>query len=201
MSERSVSHSGSVSSWIRGVKAGDESALARLWERYHKDLIALARRKLGSASRRVEDEEDVAASVLKDFYKGATNGRYEDLHHRDQLWRLLLCITQHKAIDHGRHYGRAKRSPNLDQLFEPSSDLHVDELESREPPPELLTLVSDQIDNLLGDLRDDVLKQIALLHLEGGTTESISEQLKIARRSVQRKIKLIKNKWAKELDS
>ena len=49
-----------VTLWIEGLKAGDEAAVADLWNRYFDRLVQLARQRLGSTPRRVADEEDVA---------------------------------------------------------------------------------------------------------------------------------------------
>src|SRR5262245_56689393 len=50
----------SVTQWIDRLKAGDPDAAQRLWERYFRRLVGLARRKLRAAPRRAADEEDVA---------------------------------------------------------------------------------------------------------------------------------------------
>ena len=47
-----------VSHWIAGLCAGDDSAAARLWQRYYTRLVGLACQKLGSSPRRMADEED-----------------------------------------------------------------------------------------------------------------------------------------------
>lgn len=39
----------SVSQWIDGLRAGDEAAAAKLWQRYYRRLIGLACKKLGGA--------------------------------------------------------------------------------------------------------------------------------------------------------
>ena len=166
-------------------------------------LLGLARSRIRKSCRQVADEEDIANDVFMDFYEDAKKGRFEELHHRDELWRLLLVITHHRAVDHARHFGRQKRTPpeaSLERLFDSSSS-DFDALESREPPPELMTLVDDQIDLLLNQLRTDVLRQVALFYLEGQDSESISKRLQLSQRTVQRKIKLIRSKWAKELQS
>ncbi len=56
----------SVSQWIDGLKAGDAAAAAKLWRRYYRRLVGLARKKLGDRPRRVADEEDV---VLRNYLK------------------------------------------------------------------------------------------------------------------------------------
>ena len=40
-----------VTRWIEGLKAGDEAAVADLWNRYFDRLVHLARQKLGTTAR------------------------------------------------------------------------------------------------------------------------------------------------------
>jgi hypothetical protein len=54
-----MSSAGSVTHWIRELKAGNHLAAQELWEKYFQRLVALARSKLRNRPRRVADEEDV----------------------------------------------------------------------------------------------------------------------------------------------
>ena len=87
----------SVSQWIDGLKAGDEAAAAKLWQRYFRRLVGLARKKLGDSPRRVADEEDVAISAFQSFCQRAKEDRFPDLLDRDDLWHLIVRITERKA--------------------------------------------------------------------------------------------------------
>ena len=73
-SASSRSADSSVTEWIAGLKAGKGEAADRLWHRYFERLVRLARRKLGSAPRRMADEEDVAAIVFRNLWQGAESG-------------------------------------------------------------------------------------------------------------------------------
>ena len=99
----------SVTQWIDGLKAGDEAAAARLWGRYYQRLKALAGKRLGDFPRRAADEEDVALSAFQSFCRGAKGNRFPDLRDRDDLWRLVVCITERKAYKQLRHETCAKR--------------------------------------------------------------------------------------------
>ena len=91
--------SDSVTAWIARLKTGDQQAAQRLWERYFDALVRLARGKLAPAPRRVADEEDVALSVLDILCRGAASGRLQQVTNRDDLWWLLLAITNQKVIN------------------------------------------------------------------------------------------------------
>src|SRR5262249_9537959 len=88
-----MSSAGSVTHWIRELKAGNHLAAQRLWEKYFQRLVALARTKLGNRPRRVADEEDVAVNAFDSFFRGAQMGRFPQLLDRDDLWQLLVMIT------------------------------------------------------------------------------------------------------------
>src|SRR4051794_21834262 len=90
---------GTITRWIDDVRGGADPAAEGLWGRYFERLSRLARSRLRTASRAVEDEEDVALSAFKSFVVGARAGRYPDLADRDELWRLLVVITVRKALD------------------------------------------------------------------------------------------------------
>jgi hypothetical protein len=71
-------------------------------------------------------------------------------------------------------------------------------LTSREPTPELLADVSEQLENLLQRLDhtgDLTLRTVALGKLEGETNEEIASRLGCTRRTIERKIRVIEQVW------
>src|SRR5262245_47716801 len=98
-----MSSEGSVTRWVTALKGGDSAAAQPLWERYYRQLVTLARRKLHSFQRRQADEEDVVQNAFHSFFKGVARGRFPQLHDRDNLWRLLVVITARKALDQIAH--------------------------------------------------------------------------------------------------
>src|SRR5262245_19242535 len=103
--------SGSVTHWLGALKGGDLDAAQPLWERYFARLVRLAQARL--RTRRgpgaAEDEEDAALSAFNSFCRVATEGRFPRLDDRDDLWRLLIAITERKAADQLRRAQRLKR--------------------------------------------------------------------------------------------
>ena len=98
-----------VTRWVESLEHGDEQAAARLWEYCFPRLLRYADKRLPQHLRRVLDEEDVALSAFKSFCMGAARGAFPDMHGRDELWRLLMCITSRKAQARMRHELREKR--------------------------------------------------------------------------------------------
>src|SRR5262245_56227676 len=104
-----MSSSPDITLWFRQLQAGDREAAQKLWERYYRGLVTLARKKLGAMPRRAADEEDVALSAFDSFCRGAEEGRFPALEDRDDLWQVLVTITTRKAIDLVTHEGRDRR--------------------------------------------------------------------------------------------
>ena len=99
----------SVTQWLSLLQGGDAAAAQRLWERYFHRLVGLARAKLQGHPRRAADEEDVALSVFRCLCEGASRGRFPELEDRDDLWRLLVTLTERKAYNLARDERRLKR--------------------------------------------------------------------------------------------
>jgi DNA-directed RNA polymerase specialized sigma24 family protein len=199
-----VSSKGSVTHWIGQLQAGDPVAAQKLWERYFRRLVSLARKKLRDAPRRAADEEDVALSAFASFCRVAAQGQFPQLADRDNLWRLLVTITARKALHLRRDEGRQKRGGgevlNLSQMPGASgrAETMFEQVLDREPTPAFAAQVAEETRRLLACLGDGQLRAIALAKLEGHTNEAIARQLGWARVTVQRKLRLIRDIWAKE---
>ena len=59
-----MASTGSVTTWVEQLRAGNRAAAQQLWERYFSRLVNLARTKLRGLRRRAADEEDVALSAF-----------------------------------------------------------------------------------------------------------------------------------------
>jgi DNA-directed RNA polymerase specialized sigma24 family protein len=189
---RTVSEAGSVSRWLNALQAGNQAAAQPLWERYFQRLVGLARARLRDAPRRTADEEDVALSAFDSFCRAAAAGRFPDLHDREGLWRLLMQITAHKATDQRRRAGRQKRGGAV-------TAEGLDEAVSREPSPEFASQVAEECRRLLDRLDDAGLVAVALEKMAGATNEEIAAQKGCVVRTVERKLRLIRSVWAREL--
>jgi RNA polymerase sigma factor (sigma-70 family) len=182
---------GSVSLWLEQLKAGDPDAAQKLWERYFRRLVGLARLKLRGTPRRAASEEDVALSAFASFCRGVERGRFPQLYDRDNLWHLLVVITSRKSAHHLRRQQQQKRGGG--------AELHdLERIVSREPTPEFAAEVAEECRRLLDRLGDAGLEAVALWKMEGYTNEEIAAQLGCAPRSVERKLRLIRSLWDEE---
>jgi len=197
---------GSISQLLDGLKGGDDRAAQALWERYCDRLVRLARRKLRHTSRRVADEDDIAQSAFCSLCLGAKRGRFPALGDRESLWGLLVFITTQKAADWVVHQRRKKRGEGKvrgDSVFAARNDGERDggseAIVERAPGPETLNTWAEEYEKLLDRLGDETLRQIAELKVQGHTVEEIAERLGLARRTVHRKINLIRTVWLAEV--
>ncbi len=190
---------GSVTALVERVKAGDHEAVRLLWQRYYPRLVGLARKKLQAAPRRVADEEDAALSAFNSFCRRAEQGQFPDLKDRDGLWALLVVLTARKAADLVKHQLREKRGGGTvqgDSALRPgdgdSSPGGFDALEGDDPTPEEAAILAEEVENLLGRLRDPRLRQVAVWKLEGYTNAEIAERQGCSLPTVERRLTIIR---------
>ena len=83
----------------------------------------------------------------------------------------------------------------------PTDDDRLAELVGREPTPEFAAMIAEEFRSLLDRLGDDQLRRIALDRMEGYTSDEIAERLGCARRTVARRLDLIRQLWTEEPDA
>jgi DNA-directed RNA polymerase specialized sigma24 family protein len=203
-----MSSMGSVTFWLNRLKASDQAAVQKLWEEYFRRLIWLARKRLQAAPRSAADEEDVALSAFDNFCRGVQEGRFPRLSDRDDLWQILVVITERKASNLVKHERRQKRGGgkvrHRSALRARDSDAGTsvfDQVISREPDPEFVTQVADECRHLLEKLPDAALRALAVWKMEGYTNDELATKLGRSRATVERKLGLIRGIWEKELPS
>jgi RNA polymerase sigma factor (sigma-70 family) len=197
-----MSSDASVTHWIDEFRRGDRTAAQQLWERYFHRLVRLARQQLPNRLLRAADEEDVALSAFHSFCRGVEAGRYPQLADRDDLWRLLVVITAHKAIHLARDAQRQKRGgPLASVAADDAEEGHLSQVIGREPTPEFAAQIAEEFQQLLDQLGDPGLRQIAVWKMEGYTNVEIAAKLDCAPRTVERKLQLIRNCWGGERGS
>lgn len=195
--------SDSVTHLLGQLKAGQESSVQKLWERYFHQLVGLARARLPVHYRRAADEEDVALSAFASFCRGVEAGRFPRLEDRDNLWRVLLTLVVRKAAHLRRDANRQKR--DVDRLLDEAglkrssdAELALDELVGEAPTPEFAAEVAEECERLLDLLEGDELRQVAVMKMEGFTNAEIADRLDCAPRTVGRRLELIRAVWEQD---
>jgi DNA-directed RNA polymerase specialized sigma24 family protein len=195
-----MSSVGSVTQWLGQLQNGDPAAAQNLWQRYFQRLARLARPTLQGIARVAADEEDVALSALDSLCRGVEQGRFPQLHDRDDLWGLLIALTSHKAVDLVRRESRQKRGgeATLAGSCPGAVALDLEQVIGREPTPEFAAQVAEECQRLLGNLNDPTLQSVALWKMEGYTTPEIAAKLGCVPRSVERKLLAIRRLWGQD---
>jgi DNA-directed RNA polymerase specialized sigma24 family protein len=194
----------SVTVWLNQLQGGDAAAAQPLWERYFHRLVGLARARLQGHPRRADDEEDVALSVFRCLCEGTARGRFPRLDDRNDLWRLLVTMTERKAFNVARNERRLKRGGgavfSADALL-PAGDSGaggLDQVAGREPTPAFAAQVAEEYQRLLARLPDPELQSIAVWKMEGNTVGEIADRLSCALSTVERRLRLIRQIWENE---
>jgi RNA polymerase sigma factor (sigma-70 family) len=140
---------------------------------------------------------------MNSFYRAAAAGRYPRLKDRHDLWKMLVTFTAHKVSKQFRRQRAQKRGGGhvrgesaLDRAGESDGDHGIHDVLGREPSPELVAMMAETCDDLVGQLGDESLQTIALSKLEGYTNAEIAEQLGVTERSVERKLARIRKRWS-----
>lgn len=198
----------SVTAWLQQLKGGQISQAERLWQRYKEQLVRLAHRKLGASPRRVSDEEDVVLSAFDGFLRGVADGRFTQLDDRDDLWQVLVMLTERRAIAARRRQRTLKRGGGQvrgESVFAApgSPDSHrpgLDQVAGREATPEFAADLTERLRDMLGQLSDDTQRRIALGKLAGYSNQELAQHLGISLRAVERKLSIIRDLWRREVD-
>jgi RNA polymerase sigma factor (sigma-70 family) len=201
----------SIADLLDRVAAGDDRAVNSLWDRYFPDLVRVAEARLRQSprARRAEDGEDVALSALDSFVRAVKRKKFPELADRDGLWRLLFRMTVRKSVDRVRREGAQVRGG--DRLVGESA-LHAGvgagdtsvtgglaRAPADDPLPDLAAMMDEECRRLLAALADDEARRIVQLRLEGFTNDEIAASLGCAKRTIERRLDLIRKTWKSEL--
>ena len=190
-----VNAASSVTRWIHSFQEdGDKSAANKLFEYLYFRMKRLAAKHY---SGNTYDSDDVANSAIANLFISIREGKYDEIADRDQLWKLAAVITLNKARNRAR-YEKAEKRVERGQQIE-LSDESLAELSRAHEDPHFQALVKEECHKLIESIKRKEVKLVALLRIEGYTTEEIAKHLKCTRRSVQRRLSLIKAVWNKML--
>lgn len=196
---------GSVTELLRHLRQGDRCAAEGLWRCYFHRMSARARQHL-LGERAVADEEDAALSAFDTFCRHVSEGQFERVANRNELWALLVVLTRRKVTKYRRHELRQKRGGSRRRPIGTTNDQHSEAMGwSGIKDIRGMAAVGDRLDahcqELLELLPEEPLRQIAIRRLEGFSTQEIATELNMALRSIERKLSRIRSLWCEELSS
>lgn len=178
-----------VTHWLSRARAGDEEALRKLWRHYFQRLARLARGRMAVLSRSVYDEEDAALSAMHSFFRGMKEDRFPQLDGRHNLWRLLVVIVSRKISRRRQMATAGKRGGDA------TTDAGLLDALDREPTPDFVAEMLDDLQQRLASLPDHGLRRIALFTLDGLTQAEIAQAMNCTVRTIHRKLDTIRAVW------
>ncbi|MDB5102283.1 MAG: sigK [Cyanobacteria bacterium RYN_339] len=147
------------------VAGRDQSALATLYDRYHRVVFGLAFKIVGTA----EEAEEVVLDVFNQAWR--TAAKYDATRGRVDAW--LFLMTRSRALDHLRARQRADRSAIASEE-EAAIDIQV-----KVADPEAEALASerrDAVKGALGTLPEPQRKALELVYFEGLSHSEVADR-------------------------
>lgn len=203
-----MDESNSVTEWLNGLKAGHADAAQKLWERYVEQIVRVANRRLGGRPRRAADEQDIAQEAFANFFRSVEAGRFPQLDDRNDLWQVLVLLTDRTAnrllrreLAEKRGAGKVQGESAFSggQSGSAASSFGIAQQADAEPSPESVTALIRALESSLEKLPDESMRQIALDKLQGYTDKEIAVRRGIALRSVERKLSIIRRILEREV--
>ena len=191
-----------ISVLLQRVKDGrDEDASAGLWGQYFDKLVNVARRNIASLPKRSADEEDVALSAMHSFFRAAEAGRLSNLQNRDELWKLLVTMVIRKA-NRQKEKAFAQKRGGGDVRGESvfmKAGVEAGPGLAGMPDDQLVSDLMSQCHEMIGLLDDPLMKEIAVMMMEGYTIDEIADAKSVSRSTVKRKKELIRQLWEEKM--
>ena len=194
-----MSNPNAISEWLADLKNGDTRATEPLWKHYFQQLVRLAHRRLQDDQQRVADGEDVALSAFASFCRGVEQGRFPELSNREDLWRILIAITNRKVIDYHRYLHRQRRGSGNVRGDSVMPEHEGFDAVADVSDPEVALAMAEELTRLLNVLNDEQLKAVAVSKMEGFTNAEIADRLDCSVSTVERSLRLIRKHWEQEL--
>ncbi len=169
---------------------GDEEAARLLFERYSRQLTAVAARHLSKKVGVRVDDQDVVQSVFRTFFRRSAEGQFRIDESLD-IWHLLANITLRKAQMQGRRHTAGRRDVGLETAATADDWLPV--ALASGPSPDDAAILVDQVESLLAGLPGLYAELLGLL-LDGHSKTDIAEELGVSRQTVHRAVNLLRER-------
>jgi RNA polymerase sigma-70 factor (ECF subfamily) len=171
-------------------RAGNEEAARTLFDRYVDRLVALARRRIGGRLASRIDPEDVVQSVFRTVFGRLKDGQFH-INEQDDLCKLLMRVTVHKALHQVAFHGAGKRDMTREEPQGVGSQERLMRVLDREPPAETVAVFVDEMEHFLKQL-SPLERQVVELRLQGHSNEEIARQLGVLDRRVRRVVERVR---------
>jgi len=192
---------GSVTNLLEQLQTGSaverEAAAAAIVRRYLIQLSNLVNRSVAPSLRRRVDAENVALATFHSFCVRLADGQFQ-LEGRDDFWHLLVRIALNKMRKEVATQVTQKRDVRRDRALTANDGAVIDLLDTHTPTADEAAIMAEEMNRLLDRLPADI-RPIAVWKFEGFTNEEIATKLDYTIRTVERKVRLIREKWGEAL--
>ena len=192
----------SVTQFLPDAKAGRRAAIDAISDRLRPRVERVVARQLRGL--RSADPEGVASSVFVYFWKVADRGDFaeDDFTCSRELWAYLMRVAKHKVRDHAR-YGKSKkrdvrRTRGEDSVWRKTGEgggNGFDAVAGGGPTPAERAASAEVLTDFLAGLPDPVLRDVAVLRMEGYTVEEVADRVGVSSRTVKRKLRRLRDHW------
>lgn len=177
-----------------------ERAIAELVSRYTPELLGLITARMNDQLQQRVAPEDILQEVLFSFCARQQRGEY-DLTNRDQFLDLVVTISLNKVCSAARREQRHRRDIRRDQSLDapgPTDRSLLDLPDRGATPPDVVAEVAEEIERLLASLPPEC-REVALLRVEGYTTEEMAQKIDRTPRTVERRMERVRALWGEEM--
>jgi RNA polymerase sigma-70 factor (ECF subfamily) len=184
------------------LRAGQNDAAAQVFNRFAGRLLALARKQLDPLVLQKVDPEDVVQSVFRSFFAHNASGRLGEFQSWDNLWGMLVVLTQWKCGRRMDYFHAACRDVGREVPAEqPARDQSSSDVGVRddEPTPSEAAMLTDTVERLMRCL-DARQREVLTLSLQGYAPAEISVRLGCTERTVYRVLERVKQ-WLEAMRS
>ncbi|MCY2959985.1 MAG: RNA polymerase sigma factor [Planctomycetota bacterium] len=198
---------------VARAKAGDADALNALFQRYHRMMVEVARRKIGPKLRLKEDPDDLAQTTFREAARDFPNYEYRG---EASLVRWFLQILQNKIRDKAEFYSAGKRDFGRERSMDAPVSTGEDEPRTSEPASADLSVTMQVtrdesmsvLRSALEELSPEHRQAITLVFFEGKQLREAGEIMgsrtedavrMLLRRAEQRLAEILKRTLGKDL--
>ena len=189
--------------WLSDIGKGDNEAVRKLCDDYFPKMVCFAQKRFRKgAPVLIVDEEDAAIEAIYKFYEGMVERRFSDIGTDGKLWGLLVTITERRVIYWKRRCATQKRGGGRVRILEKpdtkkqltfatiaalglevkDEDIQgglagIPDKKQRTPEEELIAAEKFLLGEMVEQLPNEELRQIATLMMDGGSTTEIADTL------------------------
>jgi RNA polymerase sigma-70 factor (ECF subfamily) len=182
---------------IACLQDGEHEAAEMIFQRFARQLVALARRHLDVKLSGKVDAEEVVQSAYKSFFLQLRESKVS-AYNWQGLWGLLALITIRKCAERVRYFWADRRDVRRELTPATDEEQSAPWLTAinREPTPIEAAVLAETVERLLREALPEE-RPVIELSLQGYTTQEISEQLGRAERTVRRLRQQVKERLAR----